>query len=149
MQIFWQIFLKCAKICFFKPFLSPNIFICLPIMDTGEIYLMYINELAAYKIGVSKNSKKRIKQLQTGCPYTIELLTVYNSTFPFKIEKAIHRSLIGYKLDMEEISLYGEWYAKPFYSKDEFIAQCIKYEKNLQFLMDENNFFLKKNVNRK
>lgn len=118
-------------------------------MVIGEIYLMYINELAAYKIGVSKNSKKRIKQLQTGCPYTIELLTVYKSPFPYKLEKAIHRSLSGYKLDMEEISLYGEWYTKPFYTKEEFISQCENYEKNLQFLIENENFFMLKNLNKK
>ena len=111
-------------------------------MGEGEVYLMYINEESAYKIGVSKNSKKRIKQLQTGCPYMIELRSVFKSKYSYKVEKVLHRRYASYKLDSEEIKMYGEWYALGFRTNEMFQLECRTIEENIDFLFEAGNNFI-------
>lgn len=74
----------------------------------GYIYIIKSDE-NRYKIGISNNPKKRLKQLQTGNQSTLTLIfsEEFNCTrnHLLKIEKEIHQTLnIGYK------KLSGEWY---------------------------------------
>jgi len=55
-------------------------------MGNKEIYLLQQGDTDLYKIGISKNTKKRIKQLQTGCSQPIKLVNVYESIFYSRIE---------------------------------------------------------------
>ena len=75
-----------------------------------EVYLMYCNDMDAYKIGISKNSEKRRKQLNTGCPYKIEIRSVYKTYRPFKIEGALHTLFLKYKRNYDTELLFGEWF---------------------------------------
>lgn len=56
-----------------------------------------------YKIGISHNVEKRIKELQTGNPYKIVLIEKFKTPYAFKIESALHRR---YKID----NIKGEWF---------------------------------------
>ena len=111
-------------------------------MDTSEVYLMYINELNLYKIGVSKNTKKRIKHLQTGCPYLIEIRHVFKSKYPYKVELALHNELRAFKVNIDDVKLKGEWFNLEFEHVNNFNKKCSVIEKNLDFLIDSGNKFI-------
>ena len=64
----------------------------------------YKNNLV--KIGVSSNVGKRLKQIQTSCPYRIELLEKAGVNDAYGHEKAIHDQYKKYKLK-------GEWFLLP------------------------------------
>ena len=109
-----------------------------------EIYLIKAQELNLYKIGYSKNSINRLKQLQTGSPYQLELVHVYTSKkFPFKVEKIMHRSMSLYKKDESLIHLKGEWFDLKKIDIENFIHNCEKAESNLIFLHESGNPFIK------
>ena len=67
------------------------------------VYLLKIPEKSIYKIGVSKDVEKRIKQLQTGNYEQITLVHKFKSNYPYKIESILHGM---YKFKRIE----GEWY---------------------------------------
>lgn len=58
------------------------------------------------KIGVSANVGKRLKQIQTNCPYRIDILEQIEIDDAFGHEKAIHSHYEKYKLK-------GEWFLLP------------------------------------
>lgn len=60
------------------------------------------NKKRYYKIGASNNPDKRLKQLQTGNPFKLFLLSVYRIK-DRSIEKLIHKSLKKHNLE-------GEWF---------------------------------------
>ena len=108
-----------------------------------EIYLIKAQEINLYKIGYSKDSKNRIKQLQTGCPYQLELINVYKARkFPFKVEKIMHRSMHIYKKDESLNVLKGEWFDLNNSDVLDFLINCEKAENNLIFLHESGNPFI-------
>lgn len=108
-----------------------------------EIYLMFIPELNVCKIGLSNNSKKRIKQLQTGCPYQINLTKVYNSEIASKIEKILHRNFNAKKIDYQEYNLKGEWFRLDIDQIINFEQICKEFEDKIEYLRNNNNPFIK------
>jgi len=58
------------------------------------------------KIGVSTNIEKRLKQIQTSCPYKIELFEKANVKDAFGHERALHNQYKKFKLK-------GEWFLLP------------------------------------
>jgi len=110
----------------------------------NEIYLLYVPDLNAYKVGVSKNTKTRIKQLQTGCPYLIEVKSIFKSEFAYKLEKALHNEFSSYKIDVNEIYLKGEWFSLNQDQINNFINKCNIYEENFSFLKDSGNHHFEK-----
>lgn len=111
-------------------------------MKLNEIYLMYVKDLNAYKIGVSKNSKKRLKQLQTGCPYNIEIKHIFFSKFAYKVESILHREFNTYKIDIDEKKLNGEWFILTSDQVSNFINRCQLIESNIDFLKKSGNVFM-------
>ena len=111
-------------------------------MVKTDVYLLYCNELDSYKIGVSKNTTSRIKQLQTGCPYMIEIRHIFKSSFPYKVESSLHRELSHLKADLEEINLFGEWFKLDYNFSKNFLNKCQKIENNIQYLIDSGNAFI-------
>lgn len=107
-----------------------------------EIYLIFIPELNVSKIGVAKKSKKRLKQLQTGCPYKIELRKVYESDIPYKTEKILHRQFSSKKIDQQDYNLVGEWFQLDIDQIIDFEIICKKIEENIFLLKKQNNPFL-------
>lgn len=109
-----------------------------------QIYLIKAQEINLYKIGFSKNANKRIKQLQTGCPYQLEIVSIYEpKMFPYKVEKVMHRSLSIYKKDEDEASLMGEWFDLKNEDVRNFVVNCKKAEDNLICLFEAGNHFIK------
>lgn len=99
-----------------------------------EVYLLKSDYSGYYKIGVSKNTSKRIKQLQTGSSENIQIVHVYKSDIPFKLETALHNRFSMYKINRE-------WYNLPIEDHFDFIEICQKTEKNLKIVLEnsENN----------
>ena len=56
-----------------------------------------------YKIGVSANINNRIKELQTGNPYTIECVFSRRVPEAYEVEKYIHKLF-------EQDKVSGEWF---------------------------------------
>jgi hypothetical protein len=96
-----------------------------------EVYLLKSDTSGYYKIGVSNNSKKRVKQLETGSSENIDIVHIFNSDLPFKLEKALHNFFISYKINRE-------WYDLPIDIHFDFIEICEKIEKNLKLIIENN-----------
>lgn len=107
-----------------------------------EVYLLFSSGVNAYKIGVSKNSTKRVKKLQTGCPYQIEIVKLFKTSRPFKIEKALHNMYAQYKWNYDGDVISGEWFQLPINEVVEFENICNKIEKRIKILVDSGNPFV-------
>ena len=68
-----------------------------------HLYVIQSDVTGAIKIGISKNPKSRLRQLQTGSPYELKLLTIVNGRGD--LEKPLHESLKPYKQACK-----GEWF---------------------------------------
>lgn len=89
------------------------------------MYVYLLSNGDFYKIGVSKNPTKRVKQLETGSSSSIILYYQYKSRFAFKIESALHKSYPNENL---------EWFSLTIEEVLDFMNQCKKIENNLIFL---------------
>lgn len=70
------------------------------------LYVLEIKKLETYKIGVTDNLEKRIKQLQTGSPEEITVVNYFEYELPkqaFKIEKILHKKFKKHQTQ-------GEWF---------------------------------------
>lgn len=113
-------------------------------MTPAEVYLKYCSQLDLYKIGVSKNSKKRNKALQTGNPYIIETLHIFFSNYPYRLETSLHQEFKTQKIDVDENILKGEWFSLSKEQVSKFLNRCITIENNIKFLIDNGNYFILK-----
>jgi hypothetical protein len=107
-----------------------------------EVYLMYCSKIDAYKIGVSKNSRKRLSGVQTGCPYPVEITRIFESKKPFLVETAVHSMFIQYKRDCDEDNISGEWFQLPITEVINFNETCGKIEERIDFLEKSGNPFI-------
>jgi predicted GIY-YIG superfamily endonuclease len=100
-----------------------------------QVYLLKSDYTGYYKIGVSKNPAKRIKQLQTGSSEDIRLIYSYSSEIPYKLEMALHNFYSMYNVNRE-------WYNLSLENELEFPELCISTERNLKLVFDNstNNF---------
>ena len=64
-----------------------------------------IGDRRLIKIGISSTLKTRVKQIQTGCPFPIEVIKTSQRSYPFAIdaEKFLHEELKSYRS-------IGEWF---------------------------------------
>lgn len=76
------------------------------------IYL--ISDGDKYKIGISKNPYKRLKQLQTGHPKTLKLIKIFHFKSHDKLTERIMEKRIHYLLRQFRTRYNGEW----FYFRD-------------------------------
>lgn len=106
------------------------------------IYILFISELNVCKIGISENVERRIKQLQTGCPYKIDVVKTFNSPISSKIEKVIHRSYTSNKVDENEYNLMGEWFNIPVTEVLSFENKCREIEDRINYLKSSGNPFV-------
>lgn len=98
-----------------------------------KVYLLRTNEF--YKIGITNNLNKRVKQLQTGNSEKIELISFYESEYANKIEKSLHNKYSYVKKE-------GEWFTLSVLDEIEFINECRRIEKNIKTLIDAGNEFI-------
>ena len=96
-----------------------------------QVYLLKSSYTGYYKIGVSKNPAKRVKQLQTGTSENIEIIHSFTSEYPYKLECALHNHFTMYKVNRE-------WYNLPIESHFDFIEICNRFEKNIILIMKNN-----------
>lgn len=69
--------------------------------DDGYIYLIGSLKYGFVKIGYSKNPHKRLKEIQVGCPFEVNILSVAKGNM--LKEKLIHKKYSKYKS-------FGEWF---------------------------------------
>ena len=43
-------------------------------MKKKDLYIIQCDKTGAFKVGISTNVERRIKNLKTGCPYEIKLI---------------------------------------------------------------------------
>lgn len=106
------------------------------------LYLLFISELNVCKIGISNNIDKRIKQLQTGCPYRIDLVKAHKTEMASKIEKIMHRKYSPKKVDYNEYSLVGEWFYIDIGDVLSFESTCREIEGTITGLREMGNPFV-------
>jgi len=91
------------------------------------LYLIQSLENSYYKIGISKNPTKRIKQLQTGNSSELKLCCVYQSDIANKIEKVLHRRY-------SHLNKEGEWFDLSVLNELTFNDECKKIEESLKLI---------------
>ena len=103
----------------------------------GYVYLICDPANDAYKIGVTRTLKsKRIKKLQTGNPTELHIVHIYETEYPFRLEKMLHTHFVlkhilneWYSLDAKDIVNFSKTCEKlcgiieslkenPFFAKD-------------------------------
>lgn len=92
-----------------------------------KIYLIHNQESNRYKIGVSKDPKNRLKNLQTGNDDEIKLIYEFQSEYAYKIEKTFH-NLYSY------LKTSGEWFELDLEFEVNFLNECKKIEEKFIFL---------------
>jgi hypothetical protein len=111
-----------------------------------KIYLMCLKNSNLYKIGISTNPNKRLKQLQTGSPQDILIVSVFESKHPFKTEKILHNTLHSKKApeDFEYNFEYlkGEWFSLSAEDVIGFSDSCKKIEDTIEKLKLAGNPFV-------
>jgi predicted GIY-YIG superfamily endonuclease len=99
-----------------------------------HVYLIQSLENSYYKIGVSKDPQKRIKQLQTGNSSELKLIESYSSDFAHQIEKILHRRY-------SHLQKEGEWFDMSINNEVSFVQECRKIEERLIFLKKNSTLF--------
>lgn len=103
----------------------------------GYIYLIgEMDNRDIYKIGVTKKDiNKRIKELQTGSSDELYVRSHFKSSFPYKLEKMLHRHYFNN-------NKINEWFTLNESEAQDFINTCQKYE-NIIKSLDDNPFYNK------
>lgn len=100
----------------------------------GKIYLICDPNQNLYKIGVTQcKTEKRLKQLQTGNGTELHIVYLYDTNYPYKIEKMLHK-----RFSVER--QHGEWFALNCQQVLHFIETCNEMEDIIDALKD-NPFF--------
>jgi hypothetical protein len=94
-----------------------------------QVYLLKSDYTGYYKIGVSVNPAKRVKQLQTGSSENIQLIHAFTTDIPYKVETALHNFYSMNKINRE-------WYDLPIEVHFDFLEICAKIEKNLKIVAE-------------
>ena len=100
-----------------------------------KIYLIKSLNEGIYKIGVSKNPNKRLKEVQTGNPAPVEIVQLYETENAYKIESALHNRY-------SHFNTHGEWFELSIKEEVSFLDTCVSIEKNLETLKNLGNPFI-------
>ena len=99
------------------------------------VYLIQSLENSHYKIGISKNPQRRIKELQTGNSSELRLVETYQSEYAEKIERTLQRRY-------SHIHKEGEWFDMSISNEVSFVAECRKIEETIIILKNSGNVFI-------
>lgn len=102
----------------------------------GYVYLIEDIDNNRYKIGVTKNLKSRLKNLQTGNSNQIKLIYSFETEYPFRLEKMLHNRF-------NEFHYHNEWYDLDEESIKNFLNLCNELN-NIIISLKDNHFFSKK-----
>jgi predicted GIY-YIG superfamily endonuclease len=97
------------------------------------VYLINAEGTNKYKIGVSKNTKLRLKALQTGSSERLTLIKEFKTNFGYKLEGALHRNYASKQVA-------GEWFELSLDEVAKFLDICQVLENNFQFLLEKNTY---------
>ena len=100
------------------------------------VYLIQSVESGKYKIGVSQQPTKRVKQLQTGSGEKLKLVETFKSPYYNKIEANLHNRYSYLKAS-------GEWFDLTLKEEVSFRKDCQRIENNIKLLTENDNPFLK------
>jgi len=70
--------------------------------STTSIYLLHYPE-RIYKVGIAKDVKRRVENIQVSCPFTVTLVNTFESSNAREEEADIHNALSHWRLR-------GEWF---------------------------------------
>ena len=70
-----------------------------------HLYIIQSKQSGAIKIGISKNPKKRLAQLQTGSPFKLKLILIIENRAD--LEKRLHKELSCFRIR----NYKGEWFS--------------------------------------
>lgn len=102
----------------------------------GFVYLIEDSNSNTYKIGVSRSHpSKRIKKLQTGNSCKLNLRSLFETEYPFRLESILHNRFKMY----QELN---EWYNLPEDVVQRFNEICTELN-DIIYLMKDNHFFQK------
>ena len=102
-------------------------------------YLYLINKLDSkeYKIGVTKTDpNKRVKQLQTGSGSILQLINVFETETPYKLEKLMHLHYNSRKTEAN-----NEWFVLEDEEVFEFKKLCEKRQETINYMLKHNCFY--------
>ena len=99
------------------------------------VYLIQSQEDGYYKIGVSTNPQKRLKQLKTGNSSELKFIEIYQCEFADKVERTLHRRYAHLRKE-------GEWFNLSLENEASFIEECKKIEESIRFLKENGNVFI-------
>lgn len=100
-----------------------------------KIYLIKSLNEGIYKIGVSKNPNKRLKEIQTGNPAPVEIVQLYETEMAYKVEKALHNRY-------SHFNTHGEWFELSIKEETSFLETCASIEKTFKDLKNLGNPFI-------
>lgn len=98
-----------------------------------NVYLIHQEDSDLYKIGVSKRVNKRLKENQTGNGTKLEIIAVFPTEIPYKIENIIHRKWQHKRKE-------GEWFELDYNDVNSFETVCREIENNLNYLSKHNTW---------
>lgn len=102
-------------------------------MNCGKVYLLQAGDL--FKIGITRGSvKNRIKQLSTGNPINITIVSTYESDKASKVESVLHNTFKSKKVK-------GEWFKLEDDDIKKFTSLCEVIENNIKLLEDSNTWY--------
>lgn len=75
-----------------------------------QLYVIRAESTNLFKIGISENPSKRIRELQTGSAYNLSILFTIETKHASKLEKTLHRVYSNNKKIDEDNLAFGEWF---------------------------------------
>ena len=98
------------------------------------LYLFRQTGTNDYKIGVSKHPDKRILELNVGNPQKMELIFQFETSVPYKLEKALHKFFSSMRYENSEWFLFNEL------DLENFKEKCFALDQKITYLKDNNTF---------
>lgn len=98
-----------------------------------EVYLIQQQNSNLYKIGVSRNPKKRIDTLQTSNPETLILIKQFKTKHSFRLENYLHKRYTDKNVQLE-------WFELDKVDLENFEIFCNQGESNFDILLRENTY---------
>lgn len=99
-----------------------------------SVYLIRGND-GRYKIGIAKNPRERIRQLQTGNSDQLKLIETYRSENARKIESTLHAQYSHGRT-------IGEWFDLSISEEAIFIKRCKTIDETIETLRKMGNVFV-------
>lgn len=107
------------------------------------VYLIRLGDSNICKIGYTNKSKTpqgRIKELQTGCPFELHIISSFFSAYSREIEKILHRQYAFKKIDENYNTLKGEWFELSNEDIKNFQKECQKIQDSIEYISKTSTF---------